>query len=46
MKKDVKLNNARYRNKKLIENKKAKAEHNLVRWDEFRIKKAEIVQLY
>lgn len=43
---DVKLNNARFRNKELMEQKKAKALHKLVRWDEYRVKKAEIIEMY
>ena len=43
---EVKLNNARFRNREFMEQKKAKALHKLVRWDEYRVKKAEVIELY
>lgn len=43
---EIKLNKARYRKSELLEEKKAKAMHNLVRWDEYRVRKAEMTELY
>mmetsp|Transcript_16603 Transcript_16603/g.22427 ORF Transcript_16603/g.22427 Transcript_16603/m.22427 type:complete len:143 (-) Transcript_16603:1430-1858(-) len=43
---DVKLNNARYRKTEFLESKKTKALQNLVRWDDYRLRKAEMTELF
>ena len=43
---EVKLSKARYRKNELLGERRAKAKHNLVRWDQYRVRKAEMTELY
>ena len=43
---DLKLAKARYRKNELLDEKRARAEYNLIRWDEYRVRKAEMTELY